>query len=132
MQDMSDLESALGESGASFRNLFDAAPNGMAVMALDGTWIGVNPALRMALGYDHQELLDRGLADVSHPDDAQSGAVLMRTLVAGEIPRYTLDNRYIRKDGSVLSTRVSATLIRDEAGTPQVAFIQTEGTRLPH
>jgi PAS domain S-box-containing protein len=128
MQDMSDLESALGEFGVDFRKLFDAASNGMAVMALDGRWIGVNPALCERLGYDHEELLERGLAVVSHPDDAQSTAVLMRTLLAGEIPKYTLNNRYIRKDGVVLATRVSATLIRDEAGIPQVAFIQTEDT----
>ncbi len=126
IQDMDDLESVLGELGVNFRGLFDAAPGGMAVMALDQRLIGVNPALCKMLGFQQQEPLERGLVDVSHPEDAQSTAVLLRSLAAGEIPRYTLDKRYIRKDGSVIWTRVSATLVSDEAGTPQLAFVQFE------
>ncbi len=126
IRDMDDLESVLGELGVNFRGLFDAAPSGMAVMALDERLIGANPALCKMLGFQQQELLERGLVDVSHPEDAHSTAVLLRSLAAGEIPRYTLDKRYIRKDGSVIWTRVSATLVSDEAGTPQLAFVQIE------
>ena len=126
MQDMNDLEAVLGDFGMSFRSLFDAAPTGMAVVTLDGRWIGVNPALCAILGYDSEELLGLGFVDVTHPEDVDGGVQLLRRMVAGEIPRFTLEKRYIRKDGSVIWIRINSTLISDDGGEPQVAISQTE------
>ncbi len=128
IQDVSELEGVLGDFGVKFRRLFEAAPNAMAVMTLDGKWIDVNPSHCALLGYSHGELLERGVASVTHPEDVPRDAVLLRSLVAGEIPRYTVDKRHIRKDAQMIWTRVSGTLIRDQAGAPQVVITQTEHT----
>jgi PAS domain S-box-containing protein len=126
IRDVSELEGVLGDFGVKFRRLFEAAPNAMAVMTLDGKWIDVNPAHCALLGYSHGELLERGVANVTHPEDVPCDAVLLRSMVAGEIPRYTVDKRHLRKDAHMIWTRVSATLIRDQAGAPQVVITQTE------
>jgi two-component system CheB/CheR fusion protein len=50
----------------------------------------------------------------------------MRQLAAGEIPSYTVEKRFVRKDGEVIWALVTATLIRSEEGEPirTIAVVQ--------
>ena len=61
-RDVTDARAAelsLQATERQFRLGFDNAPIGMALVALDGTFLMVNTALCAITGYDHQNLLAR-------------------------------------------------------------------------
>jgi len=94
------------------------APIGIAVVGLDGTFLRVNRALCEMLGYSESELTTRTFPSITHPDDVQAGVALVERLVRGDIARYQLEKRYVRKDGGVVHAMLSGALARDDAGAP--------------
>ncbi len=109
-------EEALRASEARFRGTFDQAAVGVAHVALDGAWLRVNKRLCLMLGYSEAELLGMTFQQVTHPDDLDANLDYVCAEVTGEIPRYVMEKRYIRKDGSVLWGNLTVSLLRDDAG----------------
>jgi PAS domain S-box-containing protein len=115
---------ALNESEARFQALFEHAPIGKAVVALDGTWLQVNPAMSRLTGYSEKELLTGRFHDITHPDDLDADLALMGELIRGARDHYDLDKRYIRADGTELWARISVALVRNEDGSPRYFISQ--------
>ncbi len=106
------------------RTSFEHAPSGMAVTSPDGHFLHVNPALCRFLGYSAEELRQMTWADVTHPDDYERSAELVRQLLAGEIPVIEVEKRYRHKDGSCVCGHVSVSLVRDDEGRPLHRTVQ--------
>ncbi len=68
--------------------------------------------------YSADELLAMKFTELTHPDDRQQDWVLFDRAVRDHSSSYNNEKRYVRKDGSVIWVRLSATFIRDGAGTP--------------
>jgi len=102
-----------------FETAFSDAPIGMALVALDGRWLKVNRELRRITGYDGEALLALTFQDITHPEDLDTDLELVRQLVAGEIPSYTMEKRYVRRGGEEIWVHLSVSLVRDEAGAPR-------------
>jgi PAS domain S-box-containing protein len=117
---------ALRQSEELFRTVFDHAPIGMDVVDTEGRFRQVNAALCALTGYSEQELLQMSFQDITHPDDLEIDLDLVRQLYAGEIPFYQMEKRYLRKDGSVIWSRVLASIVRDQHGEPQYIIGQIE------
>jgi len=110
-------EAALRESEARFRTAFDAAPIAIFLVSLpEGRWLQVNSSLCELTGYSADELLEKTFADITHPDDVEPDLALTRKLVAGELTSYTLEKRYLRKDGEIVWVLLHASLVRGEDG----------------
>ncbi|MGO8673760.1 MAG: diguanylate cyclase [Capsulimonadaceae bacterium] len=120
------VEEALRESEERFANVFDNAPIGMALVALDGRWIRVNTVLTEIVGYSQSELLSMHFQSITHPDDAEAGLDCVRRLIAGEIRHYHMEKRYFHKDGHVVWVNVSVSLVRDEVDAPQYFVSQVQ------
>lgn len=105
-----------------FENAFANAPIGMALVSLDGQFVKVNQAACQLLGYPEPELLRQTFQELTHPDDLDADMHEVRRLIAGEIERYTLPKRYVRKDGDQVWASLSVSLVRDDEGLP-VHFI---------
>ena len=112
----------LRESEERFRLTVAHAPIGKALVGLDGRFLLVNQALSDLLGYTPEELVRLRFQDVTHPEDLAADLGLAQQLLEGKIPRYQLEKRYIRKDGSLVDIVLHGSLVRDEAGQP-VHFI---------
>src|SRR5215218_7877767 len=91
---------------------------GMALVSLDGRILTANPALCRMLGYSEDELTTRTFFAITHPDDVPVSDLLYDGLVDGDLDNYSLNKRYIRKDGSVLSAHLVVTLVRNKMGSP--------------
>jgi len=89
------------------------------VADLDGRFLEVNPKFAQVLGYDAEELLSRTFLDLTHPDDMVFTRDYVRRLVQREIADVVAEKRYIRKDGSVVWSRSSITLLKNAVGEPQ-------------
>ncbi len=119
--DISDLrqtEQALRESEERFRGTFENAAVGIGHRHLDGRFLRVNQKFCTILGYPRDELLQRTGQEITHPDDLDAGVDLAEALLRGESPGFTLEKRYVRRDGSPVWVELSVSLQRDGAGKP--------------
>jgi PAS domain S-box-containing protein len=110
---------------AIFRELFEAAPIGMAIIALDERFIKVNATFCKMVGYSNEELKQRTAEDITYGEDIETGRQLAKNLLDGTV-RYTGDKRYVHKNGEVLWVSRTASLIRDENGKPQHFLLMVE------
>jgi PAS domain S-box-containing protein len=109
-----------------FHYVFEQASLGIAVEDLDGTLLLVNPALCSMLGYEENELCGMNCSQFANPEDSQNDWALFQQLCDGAIDRYSLDKRYVRKDGVQLWGRLNVSLLKnDHGGSPLVfAFLE--------
>lgn len=123
------LEAAIAqlrESEERFRLTIDEAPIGMALVALDGTFVRVNRVLCEITGYAAEELTKLTFHDITHADDLGTDVALSKQLAGGEIPRYQLEKRYIRKDGSLVDIMLSGSILRGPGNAPLYYIAQVE------
>lgn len=111
-------EIRLRESEEQFRQSFEFAGIGMALVGLEGQWLRVNRALLELLGYTEAELRKKTFQDITHPDDLEKDLAQVRALIAGERSHYQMEKRYYRKDGALVWVRLTASLVRTAAGKP--------------
>ena len=116
----------LRESEERFRLTIDEAPIGMALVALDGRFVRVNRVLCEITGYTSDELTKLTFQDITHPDDLDTDVALSQQLARGEIPRYQLEKRYIRKNRSIVDVMLSGSVLRDPEGRPLYYIAQVE------
>jgi PAS domain S-box-containing protein len=68
------------------------------------------------LGYSQEEMLTKSFADITHPDHVKEDISQVQRLSAGEIPEYTTEKRYIKKNGEVIWASVVVSVVRDMNG----------------
>ena len=112
------LVEELQESESRFRGAFHSSSLGMALTALDGTFVQVNDKLAEMLGYTVDELSSLGVRGITHPDDIEVDVERGKQLRSGEIDSYQREKRYVRKDGSALWADLTVSLVAGHDGSP--------------
>ncbi|QXD16330.1 PAS domain S-box protein [Rhodocaloribacter litoris] len=112
------LARRLRESEARFRNTFEQAAVGIAHVDLDGRFLRINRRYGEIVGYRVDEMQHLTFQEITHPDDLEADLALVRQLLAGEIPRYSLEKRYIHRQGHPVWVRLTVSLVRTETGAP--------------
>jgi diguanylate cyclase (GGDEF)-like protein/PAS domain S-box-containing protein len=120
------VETELREAQERFRQAFDNAPIGMCVVSVDMRFLQVNRALCEMLGYPEAELLQRTVADVTHPDQLADSLDRARHMTGGDAQNFQFEKRYVRSDGQLLWAMVSASAVHDEAGGVSYFVTQIE------
>ncbi|MCA9140311.1 MAG: PAS domain S-box protein [Planctomycetales bacterium] len=110
------------EAEARFRATFDNAAVGIAHVALDGRWLKVNKRICEILGYEERELLDKTFQDVTYPDDLGFDLEHHAALIRGDVDRYSIEKRYIRKDGELVWISLTVALQHDLKRQPHYAI----------
>jgi PAS domain S-box-containing protein len=98
--------------------MFNQAAVGIAIAALDGRFVDTNRKLSDILGFSPDELRGRTIFDITHPDDLANTRAAVDRLLNGSIPEYSLEKRYQRKDGSVIWSLTTVTLLKNARGEP--------------
>jgi len=96
---------------ASDRQVFDSAPVGLALVGPEGRFIQVNPRLCSLLGYAERQLVVSTLGAVTDPHDLKTLEARSRSLLAGEMGEFRLEQRFRRMDGRPAWGQIHATLV---------------------
>jgi PAS domain S-box-containing protein len=119
LAELSESTERLRESSARFRAMFDNAAVGMALMSMDRRILQINQATERITGYPLDELMNINPAELAHPDDRYLDSEMFGKLTRGEIDRYQIEKRYIRKDGTLFWGRVTYTNVRNAGKKPE-------------
>jgi PAS domain S-box-containing protein len=109
-----------------FRYLFEQASLGIAVEDLKGNLLLANPALCSMLGYTEKELCGMSCSQFANPEDSQDDWALFQQLRAGLIDHYSLEKRYVTKDGAQIWGRLNVSLSTDDDGGSPLVFAFVE------
>src|SRR5829696_4204116 len=119
-------ESALRESEQRFRGSFERAATGMALVGTDGRFLRVNKSLCEILGYTERELLGKTFQETTHPDDLEVDLEHLRRLLVRVVRTYQTEKRYLHKDGHVVWTLLSVSVVHDEEDEPLYFICQIQ------
>ena len=109
-----------------FQYLFEQASLGIAVEDLEGKILLANPALCSMLGYGADKLCGMNCCEFANPEDSQDDWALFQQLRAGAIDQYSIEKRYVRKDGARIWGRLHVSLLRDIDGASPLVFAFVE------
>ncbi|QAZ69327.1 sensor histidine kinase [Solidesulfovibrio carbinolicus] len=113
-----EARSELAASERRFRGTFELAAVGIAHVGLDGRFLRVNARFQEITGYDAAEFDRLDFAAITHPDDLDADLERVRDLLSGRLATYSMDKRYVRKDGSLVWITLTVSLVRDDDGEP--------------
>jgi PAS domain S-box-containing protein len=116
--DRKHTEAALRQSEARDQALLASAPVGFAYNAMDGHFTYVNRAFCDLVGYSAEELFAKTWQEITHPEDLALDLELGQRVLAGELSSYTLEKRYLRKDGLFVWARLFGNFVRDDKDAP--------------
>ena len=97
---------------------YEQIPVGIVEASLKGAYINVNQEFCRITGYERDELLTFNIKDMDHEEDYSLDVKLHQKLVAGEVPFYKLEKRYVTKDGRVIWVELTRSIVRNEKGKP--------------
>ena len=102
-----------------FRATFEQAAVGIAHVAPDGSWLRVNQKLCDIVDYNHDELIEKTFQDITHPNDLDLDLSYVEQMLTGEIATYSMDKRYLRKNGEIIWINLTVALVRQSTGAPE-------------
>ena len=109
---------ALQESEERYSAAFEEAAVGLAEVGLDGRMLRANRCLCESLGYRADELLQRTVIDITHPDDIPDTRRLLGRVATIQAP-HRQEKRYLRKDGSAMWANLTTSIVRDAEHRPK-------------
>lgn len=116
-------EMALVAQERRFRATFEQAAVGMAHVAPDGRWLLVNDRLCAMVGYSRQELLQKTFHDITHPEDLEKDVWLVGQMLADQIQTYSMEKRYVHRDGGIVWASLTVSLLRNADGQPEYFIV---------
>lgn len=116
--DRKNAEAALRNSERRYRALIENAPVAVAHNAMDGRFEYVNEAFCDLLGYTADELCLKTWQEVTHPDDIAVDQSLGGDVIAKRVSHYTLEKRYVRKDGQHVWVSLFGNFVFNDSGAP--------------
>lgn len=112
-------EARLRENEERFRGTLEQATVGIVHASLDGCFMQVNRKFCEITGYARDELIHKHFRDITFPADLDENIRCIQQLLAGEIPTFSMEKRYVRKDQSLVWVNLTVSLLRDADGIPK-------------
>jgi PAS domain S-box-containing protein len=106
----------------AFRAIFEDAPIGIVVVDADLKVVDVNAAYCDLVGYTEAEMMSRRIPDFTHPEDQARDAEFLKLVLAGSLPHYRAEKRYITKNGETVWASITVTALLDKSGVSRYAF----------
>ena len=109
---------SLTENDVRFGSVINQITVGIVECDLTGRLVIANDKFCEIIDYPREELLGKHISELTPPDDLPQSLKLFQKCVA-DGAAFTLEKRYVRKDGAEVWVKNSVSLLRDAAGKPQ-------------
>ncbi len=116
-------EEELRESERRLRIYYEVPLIGIAMTSPTKGWLQVNNKLCDMFGYSREELFQLTWVELTYPEDLPADVIQFNQLLTGEIDRYSMDKRFVRKDGQIFHTTLLVECVRDNQGTPNYFIV---------
>lgn len=110
-------EELLRTNDERMRLFFERQVVGMAITSPEKGWLQVNDKLCEMLGFPREELFDRTWSALTYSEDLAADLAQFERLLSGEINEYSMEKRFVRKDGGVINTLLSVGCVRYANGS---------------
>ena len=103
LSERKQAEKELRESESQLRILFEQMAVGVArIQTQTGRFAQINQKYCDIVGYSHEEMESLDFQSITHPQDLQADMDNMEQLKSGAIRDFTMEKRYIHKNGSIV------------------------------
>ena len=116
--DIVEARRTLEASEVEYRSTFENAAIGIAHIGMEGEWLRINEKLCEIVGYAPEDLKTKTFQEITHPDDVDKDLTLFAQMKRGDIPGYSIEKRYIHKDGHHVWINLTTSLRYDPDGKP--------------
>jgi PAS domain S-box-containing protein len=106
------------ESELRFRATFEQAAVGIAHVSPEGSFLRINQRFCDIVGYSQKEMLEGAFQDITRPDDLELDLDNVNKLLEGELETYSMEKRYLHKNGAIVWANLTASLLRTSGGKP--------------
>ncbi len=120
------IDEALKKSEELQRAIVSTSPIGIATCVVGGNFSSSNESFCRILGYTENELKKMSFKDITHPDYMEDSIQAVTDLNSGKIPFFSLEKKYVKKDGTTIDGKVIVSLLRDQKGTPRTHIVKIE------
>ena len=119
-------EEKLKKSEERSRKYFKLGLIGMAMTSLEKGWIDFNDVLCDMFGYSRVEFSKLTWTELTYPEDLEPDLAQFNRVLKKEIDGYSMEKRFIHKDGSIFHAEISAKALRKPDGSVDyfVALVQ--------
>lgn len=119
-------QNMLQESEDRFRNAFDHASIGMALIGLDDRWLKVNLALCQMLGYSETELLSSTVSQSLSPEDAARYAACLQSMLAYKVQNCQIELQLVCKSSQLSWALMGISLVQNAQNQPLYYLVQLQ------
>ncbi|MFQ5792942.1 MAG: PAS domain S-box protein, partial [Acidobacteriota bacterium] len=110
-------EEALRESDEKYRSLVNNSNDIVCTADESGNWTFLSPSVKSILGYEPAEMVGRSAFDFMFPADIASTREAHDSIVREGRHFWEYENRWVSKDGSLITLSWNAVELRDRRGT---------------
>ena len=116
----------LEKSERKFKSYFEMPLTGVAIFDTEGRWIELNDKMCEIVGYSREELMGFVWTEATHPDDIEPCIKLIDEIKGRQRDQYSIEKRYVGRNGKFTPVEASVGCIRDKEGNPEfyVALVQ--------
>ncbi len=112
-------ERAIRENEERLRTIFDNAGMGIVILDTDLQCVDCNSQWLVMMGYNKNEMLDGNYYRFTHSDDLNRTRRKLESVLSNSINSYSMEKRYVRKDGTIMWGSLSVTAIKDSLGNTE-------------
>ncbi len=125
--DLKKTEDSLRKSEGRFRGLVEKAAVGVAEIEMrTGRFFTVNSRLCEMMGRTEEEMLNTTFLAITHPEDIHLHKEKTAFLLAGKIGHYSLEKRYLQKDGGIIWVNITVSPLWKPGETPSRNIVVAE------
>ncbi len=125
-------EEELRESKSQLRILFEQMAVGVArIQTPTGRFVQINQKYCDIVGYSQEEMVSLDFQSITHPQDLQAELDNMELLKSGAIRDFTMEKRYIHKNGSIVWVSLTVSPMWAAGSVPDfhIAIVQDISAR---